>query len=80
VREIVAIAHAVGSDVIAEGVENEAQRRHLQALGVRLGQGYLFARPLQAGELLPYLASLHTPAQPAPGAGTSPGPGMGPAT
>lgn len=55
VREIVAIAHALGSDLIAEGIETEEQRHHLTALGVRLGQGYHFAQPLDATALRNYL-------------------------
>jgi len=34
--------------VIAEGIETEAERRTLQALGVGLGQGYLLGRPAEA--------------------------------
>ena len=37
---------------MAEGVETEAQRRRLVDLGCELGQGYLFARPLEADVLL----------------------------
>lgn len=39
------MAAAVGSTVIAEGVETAAEYRMLRALGVPLFQGYLFARP-----------------------------------
>jgi EAL domain-containing protein (putative c-di-GMP-specific phosphodiesterase class I) len=35
--------------LIAEGVETEAEREALLALGVTYGQGYLFGRPQQAG-------------------------------
>jgi diguanylate cyclase (GGDEF)-like protein len=49
-REIVAavtgMAHALGMKVIAEGVETEAQRDELIAIGCDAAQGYLFARPL----------------------------------
>jgi EAL domain-containing protein (putative c-di-GMP-specific phosphodiesterase class I) len=38
--------------VVAEGIETEAQRACLRALGCTLGQGYLFARPLSADALL----------------------------
>ena len=44
-------AHA-RAEVVAEGIETEAQREHLRALGCTLGQGYLFARPLSAEALL----------------------------
>jgi diguanylate cyclase (GGDEF)-like protein/PAS domain S-box-containing protein len=55
VLTIIAMAHALGLDVIAEGVETEAQRSLLEQLGCRRFQGYLFQRALDAdafGELL----------------------------
>lgn len=39
------LAHALGKQVVAEGVETRAQRDHLVALGCDFGQGYLFGRP-----------------------------------
>lgn len=39
----------MGLAVIAEGVEQPAERALLQQAGCRLGQGYLFARPLGEG-------------------------------
>jgi diguanylate cyclase (GGDEF)-like protein/PAS domain S-box-containing protein len=44
-RTIVALAHSLGLDVVAEGVETQAQRDFLQSVGCGLFQGYLFARP-----------------------------------
>jgi PAS domain S-box-containing protein len=41
-------AGAIGVEIIAEGVETEAERLTLQELGVALGQGFLFARPAPA--------------------------------
>ena len=38
-------ASSTGVEIIAEGVETEAERLTLQELGVALGQGFLFARP-----------------------------------
>jgi PAS domain S-box-containing protein len=38
-------ATSIGLEIIAEGVETEAERLTLQKLGVALGQGFLFARP-----------------------------------
>jgi len=51
VAMIVALGAAVGVTVVAEGVETTAQAAHLRALGARLGQGYLFGRPLAASAL-----------------------------
>ena len=48
IPEIVGIARAVGSQVVAEGVENALQAEQLQAYGVQLGQGYFFAKPMPA--------------------------------
>lgn len=45
-KAIIAMAHALGMQVVAEGVETEEQRRLLLAVGCDFGQGYLFARPM----------------------------------
>jgi sensor c-di-GMP phosphodiesterase-like protein len=42
--------------VIAEGIERESQAAVLGEAGVQLGQGYLFAPPLPADELMRYYA------------------------
>ena len=45
VRTVVQLARALGLQTVAEGVETEAQRSALVALGCDLGQGFLFGRP-----------------------------------
>jgi diguanylate cyclase (GGDEF)-like protein len=50
-RAIIVMAHALGMQVIAEGVETEQQRDLLAEAGCDYGQGYLFARPITAAEL-----------------------------
>ena len=45
VRGIVGIAAELGVLVLAEGVETEAELLSLRAAGIRLVQGYFFARP-----------------------------------
>ncbi|MET7697852.1 aminotransferase class I/II-fold pyridoxal phosphate-dependent enzyme [Streptomyces sp. NPDC005485] len=46
VEGIVNIADTLGLEVIAEGIEDSAQRDLLADMGCRFGQGYLFARPM----------------------------------
>lgn len=48
VKAVVAMAQALGLDLVAEGVETEAQARILQDLGCDTGQGYFFGRPISA--------------------------------
>ena len=45
VRAIQALAGSLGMQVIAEGIETEAQHRALAAIGCEFGQGFLFGRP-----------------------------------
>jgi EAL domain-containing protein (putative c-di-GMP-specific phosphodiesterase class I) len=46
VRSVVRLGQTLRLEVIAEGVETEAQLERLVALGARFGQGYLFSRAL----------------------------------
>jgi diguanylate cyclase (GGDEF)-like protein/PAS domain S-box-containing protein len=48
---IILLAHKLGLEVVAEGVETPAQLALLKAAGCDLAQGYVFARPVPAGEL-----------------------------
>ena len=65
-RAIVAVGHALGLKVIAEGIENSQQAEVLRDAGCDAGQGYLFGYPAPAheayallvSELLPATASL----------------------
>jgi diguanylate cyclase (GGDEF)-like protein len=45
---IVALGRALSMTIIAEGIEEPDQLAHLRGLGCELGQGYLFATPLDA--------------------------------
>ena len=46
VRSIIELGHNLGCKVIAEGVEDEAVRMHLQELGCDLVQGFHISKPL----------------------------------
>ena len=46
VRTIITLAHVLGMDVIAEGVETSEQLAKLRSLGCEYGQGYFFSKPL----------------------------------
>ncbi len=50
VKTILMLGENLGIDVVAEGIETEEQLERLRMLGCRLGQGYLFARPVEAAE------------------------------
>ena len=56
-RTIVALARALGLDVIAEGVETDGQRDFLLTEGCLAYQGYLFSPPLPIEKLGAYLDS-----------------------
>lgn len=60
IRAIVAMARSLELEVIAEGVEQQAQLDLLQLQGCDLYQGYLFSRPLPLAEFSELLIS-HTP-------------------
>jgi len=57
VRFIVEVAHRCGAIVVAEGTETLAQEQHLRALGVDVGQGYLYSAALPADEFRRFAAS-----------------------
>ncbi|MDO8262917.1 MAG: EAL domain-containing protein [Gallionella sp.] len=50
VQTIIGMAHNLGIEVIAEGVETQAQRDFLLGAGCRFYQGYLFGRPVLVEE------------------------------
>ncbi|MEX3962140.1 EAL domain-containing protein [Paraburkholderia sp. EG286B] len=51
VKGIVALASHFDMEIIAEGVETEAQHEMLQRLGIRYAQGYFYRRPGSAATI-----------------------------
>ena len=47
VRSIITLAHSLGKQVIAEGVETGEQLALLRSLGCDYGQGYFFSKPME---------------------------------
>ena len=54
VSSVVRLAHSLGLEPLAEGVETEEQRRFLVDNGCRYGQGFLFSRPLPTDQIKPF--------------------------
>jgi diguanylate cyclase (GGDEF)-like protein/PAS domain S-box-containing protein len=52
---IIVMAHKLGIEVIAEGIETEAQRKLLSQAGCNYGQGYLFSKSLSAEKFEAFL-------------------------
>ena len=52
VRAVIAMGHALGLQVIAEGVEHEEQMKFLREHDCDICQGYLFSRPTTAEEIM----------------------------
>ncbi len=56
-QAVAGIANSLGLGIVAEGVETEAQRDFLLRLGVRIGQGFLFAPGLLPGQFAKRVAA-----------------------
>lgn len=55
-RSIIRMVADLGLTTIAEGVETDGQRDMLLEMGCRVGQGFLFSRPMNADEFARHLA------------------------
>jgi diguanylate cyclase (GGDEF)-like protein len=61
VRSVIDLAHNLGFEVVAEGVETEQILAALTVMGCDIAQGYLLARPMPAALLPGWLASHQIP-------------------
>jgi EAL domain-containing protein (putative c-di-GMP-specific phosphodiesterase class I) len=56
VRAVIDLGHALGVEVVAEGVENDAQLDQLRALGCDGAHGFLLGRPVPEEQVLELLS------------------------
>jgi len=57
VDAVIRLAHTLGLEVVAEGVETEGQLERLASMGCDFAQGYLFSRPVPEEDLLAWMAA-----------------------
>lgn len=52
IKSVVALATEMRSTIIAEGIENAEELQMMKSLGISIGQGYFFSRPVPAEAIL----------------------------
>ncbi len=57
-RSVIALAHELGKEVVAEGVETQADAGYLRSIGCEFGQGYYYGEPMSAKDVAALLAAL----------------------
>ena len=57
VRTVIALAHALGKETVAEGIETEQQYNEIKAMGCKFAQGFLLSTPLEAEALTSLMLS-----------------------
>jgi EAL domain-containing protein (putative c-di-GMP-specific phosphodiesterase class I) len=55
VRAISQLAHGLGMDLVAEGIEEEGQRQEFERMSCEYGQGFLFSKPVSFSEAMELL-------------------------
>ncbi len=64
VNAVIAMAHSLGLEVVAEGVESEAELTYLKSRGCDMAQGYLISRPLPEPDLIEWATNRRTGSNP----------------
>ncbi|MGC4407946.1 EAL domain-containing protein [Rhizobium rosettiformans] len=59
IKAIVSMCEGLDLEVVAEGIETDAEAQKLRELGCGMGQGYYFGKPVDAAATLRYLAENH---------------------
>jgi EAL domain-containing protein (putative c-di-GMP-specific phosphodiesterase class I) len=62
ISSIVELAKSLNLAIIAEGIETKDQRKRIRSLGIKFGQGFLFAEPVPLDRLMFNLTHLAKPA------------------
>ncbi len=57
-RSVIALSHELGKEVVAEGVETQADASYLRSIGCEYGQGYYYGEPMSAKDVASLLAAL----------------------
>ncbi|MCJ7598471.1 MAG: sensor domain-containing phosphodiesterase [Methyloceanibacter sp.] len=57
-KSIIALAHELGKEVVAEGIETERDAAYLRSIGCEFGQGYYYGEPMSAKDVASLLAAL----------------------
>jgi diguanylate cyclase (GGDEF)-like protein len=58
ISSIVELANSLNLAILAEGIETEDQRKRVRSLGIKFGQGFLFAEPVPLDRLMVSVAHL----------------------
>jgi diguanylate cyclase (GGDEF)-like protein len=57
-RSVIALSHELGKEVVAEGVETQADAAYLRSIGCEYGQGYYYGEPMAAKDVASLLSAL----------------------
>jgi len=60
IKVMVVIAHTMGIEVVAEGIETNQQLAFLVSIGCDLGQGYFFSKPLNVTDTVNVVENIHS--------------------